>query len=69
MKNFNTLARCLSLLLAALMLSGMLAVAEPAAVETEPAEENPFYDIIYSSSNPIPEIAANVRPSMIGNAV
>jgi len=63
MKHFTTLARFLSLLLAALMLSGMLAMAEPAA-ETG-AEEHPSYDIIYSSSNPIPEIAERVRPAIV----
>ena len=31
MKHFDNFARCLTLLLAALILSGMLAVAEPAA--------------------------------------
>ncbi len=63
MKNINVYARCLTLLLAALMLSGMLAVAEPAA-ETA-AGENPSYDIIYSSNNPIPEIAERVRPAIV----
>ena len=63
MKNINTYARCLTLLLAALMLSGMLAVAEPAAEIA--AEENPSYDIVYSSNNPIPEIAERVRPAIV----
>ena len=63
MKNINVYARCLTLLLAALMLSGMLAVAEPAAEIA--AEENPSYDIVYSSNNPIPEIAERVRPAIV----
>lgn len=63
MKNINIYARCLTLLLAALMLSGMLAVAEPAAEIA--AEENPSYDIVYSSNNPIPEIAERVRPAIV----
>ena len=54
MKN-NALTRFLSLVLAALMLSGMLALAEPAAT----------YESIYSPSNPIPEIARRVRPSVV----
>lgn len=63
MKQFNIYARCLTLLLAALMLSGMLAVAEPAAEGA--AQENPSYDIVYSSNNPIPEIAERVRPAIV----
>ena len=63
MKNINVYARCLTLLLAALMLSGMLAVAEPAAEIA--AQENPSYDIVYSSNNPIPEIAERVRPAIV----
>ena len=63
MKNINVYARCLTLLLAALMLSGMLAVAEPAAEIA--AQENPSYDIVYSSHNPIPEIAERVRPAIV----
>ena len=64
MKHFNALARALSLLLAALMLSGMLAVAEQND-DSAATEENPSYDIIYSSSNPIPEIAERVRPAIV----
>lgn len=63
MKHMNALGRCLALLLAALMLSGMLAVAEDngdAAVE-----ESPSYDIVYSAANPIPEIAERVRPAIV----
>ena len=63
MKQFNIYARCLTLLLAALMLSGMLAAAEPAAEGA--AQENPSYDIVYSSNNPIPEIAERVRPAIV----
>ncbi len=63
MKHFNIYARCLALLLAALMLTGMLAVAETAAQDG--AEGNPSYDIVYSSNNPIPEIAERVRPSIV----
>ena len=51
----NALIRCMTLLLAVLMFSGMLALAEPAQT----------YDVIYSSSNPIPEIAARVRPAIV----
>lgn len=53
--NRNTLTRCLTLLLAALMLHGMLALAEPEST----------YDVIYSANNPIPEIAARVRPAIV----
>ena len=63
MKHPILLARLLALLLAALMLSGMLAMAEP-AVETEAAEA-PSYDIIYSTNNPIPDIAERVRPAIV----
>ena len=67
MRHMNALARCLTLLLAALMLSGMLAVAEPAdGAANEPAvQENPSYDIIYSDRNPIPDIAERVRPAIV----
>ena len=42
--------KLIALLLAALMLSGMLAVAETAADAAEPAQEAPVsYDVIYSS--------------------
>ena len=59
----NAFTRCLTLLLAALMLSGMLALAGTA----EPADaagSATTYDVIYSSANPIPEIAARVRPAI-----
>ena len=63
MSKSTLFARCLALLLAALMLSGMLAVAETAA-EPE-AAESPAYDIIYSANNPIPDIAERVRPAIV----
>ena len=63
MRQFNIYARCLALLLAALMLTGMLAAAEPATQNA--TEENPSYDIVYSSNNPIPEIAERVRPAIV----
>ena len=63
MKHFNVYARCLALLLAALMLTGMLAVAETAGQSV--TGENPSYDIVYSSNNPIPEIAERVRPAIV----
>ena len=63
MKHFNVYARCLALLLAALMLTGMLAVAETAGQSA--TGENPSYDIVYSSNNPIPEIAERVRPAIV----
>lgn len=59
-----TLKSCLSLLLAALMLTGMLALAE-ASEPAEPAESAVTYDVVYSSANPIPEIAARVRPAIV----
>ncbi|MBR3274865.1 MAG: trypsin-like peptidase domain-containing protein [Clostridia bacterium] len=59
----NIHGRCLALLLAALMLTGMLAVAETA--DQDGAEANPSYDIVYSSNNPIPEIAERVRPAIV----
>ena len=69
MKHFDNFARCLTLLLAALILSGMLAVAEPAAPSaaepTAAEEETVSYDIVYSTSNPIPEIAERVRPAIV----
>lgn len=71
--NNTAFTRFLTLLLAALMLSGMLALSGAAetaeAVETEApteTEEAPVtYDVVYSSANPIPEIAARVRPSIV----
>jgi len=63
MIHMNIHGRCLALLLAALMLTGMLAVAETA--DQDGAEANPSYDIVYSSNNPIPEIAERVRPAIV----
>ena len=40
-------------------------LALPAAVAEQASEEIVTYDAIYSSTNPIPEIAANVRPSVV----
>ncbi len=61
MKHMTLLARLLALLLAALMLSGMLALAENADGETP----NPSYDVIYTQANPIPDICERVRPSIV----
>ena len=52
-QSFRRLA-ALALALMLLMLAGVQAIAETTT-----------YDIIYSSSNPIPEIAANTRPSIV----
>jgi len=64
MKHYDAIARILALLLAALMLSGMLAVAET-ATEGAAEAENPSYDIVYSAANPIPDIAERVRPAIV----
>ena len=61
MKHTPLLARLLALLLAALMLNGMLAVAETAQTEAV----NPSYDVIYTAENPIPDIADRVRPAIV----
>lgn len=61
MKYTTLLARLLALLLAALMLSGMLALAETGAEE----DINPSYDVIYTSANPIPDLCERVRPSIV----
>ena len=61
MKHTTLLARLLALMLAALMLSGMLAVAETAQTEAV----NPSYDVIYTSENPIPDIVDRVLPSVV----
>lgn len=55
----STLLRRTLCLTMALLLTLCCAVAE------ETAEPVATYDIVYSSSNPIPEIAANVRPSVV----
>ena len=76
MKTNNRSIKRFSLLLAlALMLAavgagvglhyGTQAIAEGEAETAEPAQETATYDIIYSSGNPVPEIAANVRPSIV----
>ena len=54
--NKNTLWIRLACLLTALLLGCGAAFAEEGAVT---------YDVVYSSANPIPEIAANVRPSVV----
>ena len=54
MKNHSPAARIICLILA--MLCALTAMAS-AEVTT--------YDIVYSSANPIPEIAANVRPAVV----
>ncbi len=41
------------------------AIAEAAEETAEEAVETTTYDAIYSTSNPVPEIAANVRPSVV----
>lgn len=60
MKNATLSARMLGLLLALILLLGATAMAEEGSTG-----DVATYDLIYSSSNPIPEIAANVRPSVV----
>ena len=62
MKYSTILSRLLALVLAALMLTGMLALGAPAE---EAAEDAPSYDLIYSANNPIPDIADRVRPAIV----
>ena len=62
MKHTTLLMRLLALLLAALMLSGMLALAET-AIEEE--ETNPSYDVIYTAANPIPDIVERTGPAIV----
>lgn len=50
------LKKLLSLVVALTMLTCVFACAE----------ENPGYSVVYSSENPIPEIAENVRPAVVG---
>ncbi len=45
------------------MLCALLVLALAASMAL--AEETATYDVVYSASNPIPEIAANVRPSVV----
>lgn len=54
MNNTRRSAGLLCLLMALLMMLGCVSLAETTT-----------YDIVYSSANPIPEIAANVRPSVV----
>ena len=54
MKKTTAIMRCLSLILTLVLMAGVSAMAEPST-----------YDMIYSASNPIPEIAANTRPSIV----
>lgn len=58
MKRTNRLVRALCVMTA-------LAIPATAAIAEEAAQETVTYDIVYSSSNPIPEIAANVRPAVV----
>ena len=61
MNRTTVLSRLMALVLAALMLSGMLALGAPA----EESKDAPSYDIVYSANNPIPDIADRVRPSVV----
>ena len=54
LKKTTAIMRCLSLILTLVLMAGVSAMAEPST-----------YDVIYSASNPIPEIAANTRPSIV----
>ena len=69
MKNNRKTFKRFSMLLAlALMLTAIgtgLGMHLQATAEDENAAEVVTYDAIYSSSNPVPEIAANVRPSIV----
>ena len=58
MKKTNRLVRALCMMMA-------LAIPASAAVAEEAAQETATYDIIYTASNPIPEIAKNVRPAVV----
>ena len=58
MKHKTAILRALALMAALMVFSACFAMAEE-----EPAA--PSYDIIYSASNPIPAIAAAVRPSIV----
>ena len=51
--------------LALMRLSAIMAVLMAIVGISALAETAPTYDIVYSTSNPIPEIAANVRPSIV----
>ena len=54
MKKTTAIMRCLSLILTLVLMAGVSAMAEPST-----------YDMIYSASNPIPEIAANHAEAQI----
>jgi len=58
MKNTKRLARALCAVVA-------LSMPLTAAVAEAPVQDAVTYDIIYSSSNPVPEIAKNVRPAVV----
>lgn len=55
MKKYNRFVRTLCLLMALVLPMTAAALAE----------ETVTYDIVYSASNPIPEIAANIRPAVV----
>lgn len=69
MKLKTTFRQGLALATALMLLTGVPAVAEtaePAETAGPAATEAPTtYDVIYSSSNPIPEIAARCRPAIV----
>ena len=58
MKKTNRLVRALCLMMA-------LAMPMTAAMAEDTAQETVPYDIVYSSVNPIPQIASNVRPAVV----
>ena len=58
MNHFMRIGRAICLTLALALALSLPAIAESTS-----------YDIIYSADNPIPEIAANVRPSVVGVVV
>ena len=60
MMNNSALRRAFAALMALVMLCGMSAMAEAA-----PDEAPTTYDIVYSSANPIPEIAERCRPAIV----
>ena len=64
MKIKTTFRQALALASALMLLGAMPGMAEPAAAE--PAEaETTTYDIIYSASNPIPDIVERCRPAIV----
>ncbi len=64
MKIRENFRRGIALATALMLLTGLPALAETAPEEAAPAEST-TYDVIYSSSNPIPEIAARCRPAIV----